>query len=130
VKGFRRKGKTALDRELCLLEQGVPCCGIAAAAGCGALCPRVDSPCIGCYGLAGGGDFASGMVAALAAIVDRRGGTYLERLTKAGLRDPLGLFRTMGLGHALMRRRVEQTRVKEPAARERRIEVPTPDRPL
>jgi F420-non-reducing hydrogenase small subunit len=106
VKRLRRKPKMALDRGVCLLEQGVPCCGIAAAGGCGAPCPRVDSPCIGCYGLAAGGDFAPGMVAALAAIVDRREEADLERLAKAGIPNPLGLFRTMSLGHPLLRRRV------------------------
>ena len=38
------------DPDTCLLEQGILCCGIATRAGCGCLCPQVNSPCIGCYG--------------------------------------------------------------------------------
>jgi F420-non-reducing hydrogenase small subunit len=38
------------DPDLCLLEQGVVCLGVATRDGCGGLCPKVDMPCVGCYG--------------------------------------------------------------------------------
>ncbi|MBF0487225.1 MAG: NADH:ubiquinone oxidoreductase [Nitrospirae bacterium] len=59
------------DTEACLLDQGLICMGIATADGCGALCPKVNMPCSGCYGPpAGVFDQGAKMVAALGAILD------------------------------------------------------------
>jgi coenzyme F420-reducing hydrogenase gamma subunit len=40
-----------LDGTPCLaVSRGLPCLGPATHAGCGALCPRYNRPCFGCYG--------------------------------------------------------------------------------
>jgi F420-non-reducing hydrogenase small subunit len=38
------------DATACLLDQGLVCLGVATRGGCGAPCPQVNMPCIGCYG--------------------------------------------------------------------------------
>lgn len=59
------------EREPCLLEQGLICMGIATRDGCGALCPKVNMPCTGCYGPPEGVlDQGAKMVAALGSIID------------------------------------------------------------
>ncbi|MBF0465797.1 MAG: NADH:ubiquinone oxidoreductase [Nitrospirae bacterium] len=59
------------DVETCLLEQGLLCMGIATSDGCGALCPKVNMPCTGCYGPPVGTlDQGAKMVAALGSIID------------------------------------------------------------
>ena len=50
IKQFKRTWQIIPDEETCLLELGLLCCGIATRAGCGDLCPQVNSPCIGCHG--------------------------------------------------------------------------------
>lgn len=71
VEKFRRVWEFVPDREECLLEQGVPCMGVATRSGCGALCPEVNMPCIGCYGPCEGVyDQPAKMVSALGSIID------------------------------------------------------------
>ena len=48
--GFRRIWEFVPDPKVCLLEQGLPCMGVATRSGCGGQCPEVNMPCIGCYG--------------------------------------------------------------------------------
>jgi F420-non-reducing hydrogenase small subunit len=47
---LRRVWEFDPSREQCLLDQGLPCVGLATRNGCGALCPAVNMPCSGCYG--------------------------------------------------------------------------------
>lgn len=71
VNAFRRIYEFIPDREQCLLEQGIICMGIATRDGCGALCPKVNMPCTGCYGPPEGVlDQGAKMVAALGSIID------------------------------------------------------------
>lgn len=71
IKAFKRTYEFIPDREQCLLEQGIICMGIATRDGCGALCPKVNMPCTGCYGTPEGVfDQGAKMVAALGSIID------------------------------------------------------------
>jgi F420-non-reducing hydrogenase small subunit len=71
IAGFSRTWEMVPDTERCLLDQGIVCMGIATRNGCGALCPRVNMPCTGCYGTPEGIlDQGAKMVAALGSIVD------------------------------------------------------------
>lgn len=59
------------DSDTCLFEQGLVCMGIATRDGCGALCPQVNMPCIGCYGPPEGvRDQGAKMIAALGSVLN------------------------------------------------------------
>lgn len=71
VSRFYRTYEIVPDRKQCLLEQGIICMGIATREGCGALCPKVNMPCIGCYGPPEGvEDQGARMIGALGSIMD------------------------------------------------------------
>ncbi len=71
VKKFYRTYEIVPEKVKCLLEQGIICMGIATSNGCGALCPKVNMPCTGCYGPTEGSlDQGAKMVAALGSIID------------------------------------------------------------
>jgi F420-non-reducing hydrogenase small subunit len=71
VPAFRRVWEFEPDPEICLVEQGVPCMGLATRGGCGGLCPSVQMPCIGCYGPpAGVYDQSAKVVSLLGSVLD------------------------------------------------------------
>jgi coenzyme F420-reducing hydrogenase gamma subunit len=50
VAKFKRDYEGFPDFNECLLNQGYVCMGPITRAGCGTLCPKANSPCLGCYG--------------------------------------------------------------------------------
>jgi F420-non-reducing hydrogenase small subunit len=71
ITSFHRTYEIIPDPDQCLLEQGIICMGAATRDGCGALCPKVNMPCTGCYGPPDGVlDQGAKMVAALGSILD------------------------------------------------------------
>ncbi|MHC4990637.1 MAG: NADH-quinone oxidoreductase subunit B family protein [Planctomycetota bacterium] len=105
IKEFKRTWQIVPDPEVCLLEQGLVCSGIATRAGCGALCPQVNSPCIGCYGPNEGvEDFGARMMTALASVIDSDDPDEVERIIREGIPDPVGTFYRFGLAGSLLRR--------------------------
>ena len=105
LRAFKRTWQVIPDSETCLLEQGLICCGIATRAGCGALCPEVNSPCIGCYGPNDGvEDFGARMMTALASIIDSEDPDEIDRIIHDGIPDPVGTFYRFSLAASLLRR--------------------------
>jgi F420-non-reducing hydrogenase small subunit len=107
---IRRNYEFVPDPDLCLLEQGMLCLGIATRDGCGALCPKVNMPCVGCYGVPEGVlDQGAKMIGALGSMIDIH---TLEAAGEKGipehntklaeqLPDPAGAFYKFGLATSL-----------------------------
>jgi F420-non-reducing hydrogenase small subunit len=105
IKGFKRTWEVIPDGETCLLEQGLLCMGIATRAGCGALCPKVNSPCIGCHGPAEGvEDIGARMMTALSSVIDSDDPEEIERIIREGIPDPVGSFYKFNLAGSMLRR--------------------------
>lgn len=105
IKQFKRTWEVIPEDNKCLLEQGLVCCGPATRAGCGALCPQVNSPCIGCYGPnAGVEDFGARLMGALASAIDATDPEEIDAIIRQGIPDPVGTFYRFSLAHSLLRR--------------------------
>jgi len=105
VKKFYRTWEIIPDSETCLLEQGLLCAGLATRAGCGAKCPQVNSPCIGCYGPnVGVHDAGARLMTALASVIDSNDPAEIDRIIRDGIPDPVGSFYRFGLAASHLRR--------------------------
>lgn len=105
IKKFYRTWEIIPDEETCLLEQGIVCCGIATRAGCGAKCPQVNSPCIGCYGPnEGARDFGARLMTALASVIDSNDPEEIDQIIRDGIPDPVGSFYRFSLAGSQLRR--------------------------
>jgi F420-non-reducing hydrogenase small subunit len=94
---------TRVDPSLCLLEQGIPCNGLATRSGCGARCPQAGAQCIGCYGPAEGVlDFGARLMTAFASVIDSQDPDEIERILD-GLPDPVGQFYRFNLARSVLR---------------------------
>jgi len=106
IRKFYRTWEIIPDEETCLLEQGLVCAGVATRAGCGAKCPQVNSPCIGCYGVNDGAvDFGARLMSALASVIDSDDPEEIARIIREGIPDPVGTFYRFSLAHSLLRRK-------------------------
>ncbi|MBN2474644.1 MAG: hypothetical protein JXB62_08545 [Pirellulales bacterium] len=110
IKKFYRTWQIKPDPDICLLEQGLICCGIATRAGCGGLCPEVNSPCIGCHGPNDGvQDYGARMMSALASVIDSDDPEEIEQIIRDGVPDPVGSFYRFSLASSLLRRKKRST---------------------
>ena len=105
IKEFKRVWQILPYETSFLLEQGLVCAGLATRAGCGALCPKVNSPCIGCHGPNEGvEDFGARMMGALASVIDSNDPQEIARIIEQGIPDPIGTFYRFSLAHSMLRR--------------------------
>ncbi len=105
IKKFYRTWEKVADEETCLLEQGILCCGIATRAGCGALCPQVNSPCIGCHGPNEGVDgYGARLMSGIASVIDSNDPEEIDRIIREGIPDPVGTFYRFSLAGSQLRR--------------------------
>lgn len=105
IKEFKRTWEVIPDEKTCLLEQGILCCGIATRAGCGCLCPKVNSPCIGCYGPNEGvEDYGARLLSAVASVIDSQDPDEIDAIIQKGIPDPVGSFYRFSLASSQLRR--------------------------
>jgi F420-non-reducing hydrogenase small subunit len=103
IKAFERIWNIAPDPSLCLLEQGIPCNGIATRSGCNARCPAAGAQCIGCYGPAEGVvDYGARLVSAFASVIDSKDPDEIDHILD-GLVDPTGQFYRFNLAGSLLK---------------------------
>jgi F420-non-reducing hydrogenase small subunit len=101
---FYRPYEIVPDPNVCLLEQGLFCAGIATRAGCGALCPSVNMGCRGCYGANEGvDDIGAKLISAIASVIDADSPEAIDAALDT-LPDPAGYFYRFGLAGSLLRR--------------------------
>ena len=104
IKAIYRPYEIIPDPEKCLLEQGLLCAGIATREGCGALCPKANMPCTGCYGPPGDViDQGAKFLGAVASIIDADDPKEIARILES-IRDPVGTFYRYSLPNSLLRR--------------------------
>ncbi len=109
IKKFLRTWQVKPDDKTCLLELGLVCCGIATRAGCGALCPQVNSPCIGCRGPNDGvHDYGARLMSALASVIDSQDPAEIDEIIQQGIPDPVGTFYRFSLAGSQLRRKKKQ----------------------
>jgi F420-non-reducing hydrogenase small subunit len=101
---FYRPYEIIPDPDLCLLEQGLFCAGIATRAGCGALCPQVNRGCEGCYGPNEGVvDGGARLISGIASVIDAKTPEEIDAILDT-LPDPAGYFYRFSLAHSLLGR--------------------------
>jgi F420-non-reducing hydrogenase small subunit len=104
ISRFYRPQEIIPDPNLCLLDQGLFCAGIATRAGCGALCPAVNVGCRGCYGPNEGvEDGGAKLISALGSVLDAKTPEEIDAIIDT-LPDPAGYFYRFGLASSMLHR--------------------------
>jgi len=104
VKKFYRNYARVPEPEVCLLEQGYLCAGVATRGGCGALCPLSNMPCTGCYGpVEKVTDQGAHFLSAVASVIDSTDPAEIQGIIES-IPDPAGTFYRYSLAESLLRR--------------------------
>ena len=117
---FYRPQEIIPDPNLCLLEQGLFCAGIATRSGCGARCPQVGMGCRGCYGPNEGVvDHGAKILTGIASVLDAKTPEEVDAILDT-LPDPAGYFYRFHLPGSLLRRRARSNgeKIAAPAVSE------------
>ncbi|MBM4444712.1 MAG: oxidoreductase [Chloroflexi bacterium] len=104
VKKVYRTYEIITDPEICLLEQGLLCAGVATRGGCGAPCPQANMPCTGCYGpVEGAIDQGAHFISAMASVIDSKDPDEIQKIID-DIHDPVGTVYRYSLPDSLLRR--------------------------
>jgi F420-non-reducing hydrogenase small subunit len=105
VTDLKRPHQVLIDREKCLLAQGVLCLGPVTRGGCEALCVKGGMPCTGCFGpLERVRDYGGKALSAIASIVDTTDEKVLAKVLQA-VPDPAGTFYRYSVPASLLARK-------------------------
>jgi len=106
IKKFYQPFEIIPDPDICLLEQGLLCAGMATQGGCGAPCPQANMPCTGCYGpVSGVIDQGAHFLSAVASVIDSTDPEEIDKILK-DIPDPAGTFYRYSLPSSLLRRAI------------------------
>ena len=104
IKKIYRNYEIIPEPEICLLEQGLLCAGLATRGGCGAPCPQANMPCTGCYGpVEGVVDQGAKFLSAVASVIDTDDPEEVQRIL-SDIVDPAGTFYRYSLPDSILRR--------------------------
>lgn len=110
VKEYKRLVNVEIDPEICLMEQGIVCCGPATRGGCGALCLNVNMPCRGCFGPTDSNiDQGAQLVGAIASKIDSDDPEEIKNIIDK-LVDPAGTFYRFSLPDSMLMRKKEEVK--------------------
>ena len=103
IKKVYRNYEIVPEPEVCLLEQGLLCQGVATRGGCDAPCPQANMPCTGCYGPVDGViDQGAHFLSALASVIDSNDPEEIQKIVD-DIPDPAGSFYRYSLPDSLLR---------------------------
>jgi F420-non-reducing hydrogenase small subunit len=106
IKAFKRYATERPDPNVCFLEQGFLCMGMATRAGCGHRCHNSGMGCRGCYGPPPGVvDQGAKAISALASIIDASTEEEIDKVL-AEFPDVLRSVNRFGIPGSLLRRSV------------------------
>lgn len=105
LKTLKRPHELILDRQTCLLAQGVLCLGPATRAGCEARCVQGNMPCSGCFGPTSRvKDFGGKALSGIASLVGSTDEQEIIRVLDQ-IPDPVGTLYRYSLPSSLLQRR-------------------------
>ena len=105
VNDLKRPHQVMIDREKCLLAQGLLCLGPVTRGGCEAPCVKGGMPCTGCFGpLDRVRDYGGKALSAIASIVDTTDEKVMAKVFEA-VPDPAGTFYRYSVPASLLARK-------------------------